>query len=41
MSKHIFTVEVECEDALGYEKAVSELSSVGEITNEDSDFEGA
>lgn len=38
MSKHIFTVEVECEDSDEYERAVSAISSVGEITDEETDF---
>lgn len=38
MSKHIFTVEVECEDATAYEQAVMALSAVGEVTDEESDF---
>lgn len=40
MSKHVFTVEVECEDSDDYERVVMTLSSVGEITDEQSDFEG-
>lgn len=38
MSKHIFTVEVECDDADDYERTVTGLSAFGEITNEESDF---
>lgn len=38
MSIHIFTVEVECMTAEDYERAVRDLSSVGEITDEVSDY---
>ncbi len=38
MSKHIFTVEVECEDSDEYESAVMTLNSLGDITSEESDF---
>lgn len=38
MSTHIFTVEVDCEDADEYERVIHTLSSLGEITNEESDF---
>lgn len=38
MSKHIFKVEVDCEDSKEYEQAVIALSSVGEIVDEESDF---
>lgn len=38
MSKHIFTVEIECENSADYEWALHSLSSVGEITNEESEF---
>lgn len=40
MSKHIFKVEVECDDSADYERAVSTLSSIGEILDEESDFNG-
>ena len=40
MSKHIFTVEVECDDSREYEQAVMALGGIGEITNEESDFKG-
>lgn len=40
MSRHIFTVDVQCEDSDEYEQAVRTLSGVGEITNEESDFNG-
>lgn len=38
MSKHTFTVVVECEDSDEYEQAVNAISSVGEITDEENDF---
>jgi len=38
MSKHIFTVEVECEDSAEYESAIHTLSSLGDILDEESDF---
>ncbi len=38
MSKHIFTVEVECEDSEEYERTVMAINNLGEITNEESDF---
>lgn len=38
MSKHVFTVEVECEDSADYERVVATLGSVGDITDEESDF---
>lgn len=38
MSKHIFTVEVECGDGTEYEQAIATLSSVGEITDEETDY---
>lgn len=38
MSKHTFTVEVEADSSAEYEQAVATISSVGEITNEESDF---
>lgn len=40
MSKHVFTVEVECDSPEEYERAVHGLSAFGQITNEESDFEG-
>lgn len=39
MSKHIFTVEVECKDSDDYARVVRTLSGVGEILEEDSDFQ--
>lgn len=38
MSKHIFKVEVECEDSAEYERVVMHLGEVGEIVDEESDF---
>jgi len=38
MSKHIFTVEVECEDSEEYERVLMALGNLGEVTNEESDF---
>lgn len=38
MSKHIFTVKVECEDSDEYESTIMALTEIGEITNETSDF---
>ena len=39
MSKHIFTIEVECETPQDYENAMLTLANVGEVTDEESDFE--
>jgi hypothetical protein len=38
VSKHTFTVVVECDDSDEYEKTVMDLSAIGEITYEESDF---
>lgn len=38
MSKHIFTVQVECDSSEEYEAAANNLSAIGEIIDEDSDF---
>lgn len=40
MSKHTFTVEVECDSGEDYERVLHTLGSVGEIVNEESDFAG-
>lgn len=40
MSKHIFKVAVECVDSDDYEAVVIHLGEVGEIVDEESDFNG-